>query len=99
MGRWRARRRRADRKNSNHQHAARDARSQCQSFPHRLGFADMAINDVEAFCRALWRHEDKTVAALAARVDPNAADCWGHTPLLMAAQHGDLSLISFLVRR
>jgi ankyrin repeat protein len=59
----------------------------------------MAISNVEAFCRALWRHEDKTIAALAGRVDPNASDRWGHTPLLMAVQHGDLSLVSLLVGR
>lgn len=59
----------------------------------------MATSDIEAFCRAVWRHEDKTIAALAGRVDPNAADRWGHTPLLMAAQYGDLSLVSLLVDR
>jgi cytohesin len=56
-------------------------------------------NTVEAFCRALWRQERKTVAALAERVDPNGRDRWGYTPLLMAAQHGDLPLVSLLVRR
>jgi uncharacterized protein len=59
----------------------------------------MAIKDIEAFCRALWRHEEKTIAALAGRVDPNAQDRWGHTPLMMAAQYGDLPLVSLLVRR
>src|SRR5688572_28793044 len=59
----------------------------------------MARDDVTTFCRALWRHEDKTIAALARRVDPNAADRWGNTPLLMAAQYGDLALVSHLVER
>jgi ankyrin repeat protein len=57
------------------------------------------MDDVKAFCRALWRHEVKTIAALAPCVDPNARDPWGNTPLLMAAQYGDLSLVSLLVRR
>jgi ankyrin repeat protein len=57
------------------------------------------MDDVKAFCRALWRHEVKTIAALAPRVEPNAKDPWGNTPLLMAAQYGDLSLVSLLVRR
>jgi ankyrin repeat protein len=59
----------------------------------------MATNDVTAFCRALWRHESKTIAALAGRVDPNGMDRWNHTPLVMAAQHGDLPLVALLVRR
>src|SRR5207302_317437 len=44
-------------------------------------------------------HEEKVVADLAGLVDPNAQDRWGNTPLLMAAQHGDLPLVSLLVRR
>src|SRR5205807_672307 len=63
------------------------------------GVSRMAINNVEAFCRALWRHEEKVIAGLAELVDPNAQDRWGNTPLLMAAQHGDLPLVSLLVRR
>ncbi|HEY1859969.1 MAG TPA: ankyrin repeat domain-containing protein, partial [Gemmataceae bacterium] len=59
----------------------------------------MTTKNVEAFCRALWRHEEKTIAALVGRIDPNAQDRWGHTPLLMAAQYGDLPLVSLLVRR
>jgi ankyrin repeat protein len=57
------------------------------------------MDDVEAFCRALWRRESKVIAALAPRVDPNARDRWGNTPLLMAAQYGDLSLVARLVHR
>jgi ankyrin repeat protein len=59
----------------------------------------MATDNVATFCRALWRHESETIAALAGRVDPNGRDRWGHTPLLMAAQHGDLPLVALLVRR
>jgi ankyrin repeat protein len=59
----------------------------------------MAKSNVEVFCRALWRHEDKTIAALAGRVDPNGPERWGHTPLLMAVKYGDLSLVSLLVGR
>jgi cytohesin len=59
----------------------------------------MATSDIEVFCRAVWRHEDETIVALAGRVDPNTPDRWGHTPLLMAAQYGDLSLVSLLVGR
>jgi len=54
---------------------------------------------VEAFCRAVWRHDDATIAALAGRVDPNGADRWGHTPLLMAATYGDRALVARLVER
>ena len=59
----------------------------------------MAVSPVEVFCRALWRHEHATVAALASKVDPNAKDKWGHTPLLAAAQYGDLALVKLLVLR
>ncbi|HEY8665366.1 MAG TPA: ankyrin repeat domain-containing protein [Tepidisphaeraceae bacterium] len=59
----------------------------------------MAKHDVETFCRALWKRDSKTVAALAARVDLNAADRWGNTPLLMAAQYADLALVALLVER
>jgi ankyrin repeat protein len=59
----------------------------------------MSQDDVKEFCRALWRHEDETIAALASLVDPNGTDPWGHTPLLMAAQYGDLPLVALLVRR
>ena len=58
----------------------------------------MARDEVKALCRAIWRHEDDVIAALACRVDPNAKDRWGNTPLLMAAQYGDLALVSLLVR-
>jgi ankyrin repeat protein len=54
---------------------------------------------VEQFCRAVWRHEGATIDGLVARVDPDGADRWGHTPLLMAAEYGDLALVKQLVRR
>ena len=66
---------------------------------HPLMAPTCSGDDVTAFCRAVWRKDTKTIAALANRVDPNAADRWGHTPLLMAAQYGDLSLVSLLVGR
>jgi len=53
----------------------------------------------EALCRAIWKHDGRTIARLANRVDPDAADRWGHTPLLMAAQFGDLALVSLLIGR
>jgi ankyrin repeat protein len=59
----------------------------------------MAKNDVKNFCRAMWRHDAETIARLASRVDPNARDPWGNTPLLMAAKHGDLALVSLLITR
>jgi ankyrin repeat protein len=59
----------------------------------------MAGNPIETFCRAVWRHEHETIAAFGDRVDPNGADRWGYTPLLMAARYGDLALVSLLVRR
>lgn len=55
--------------------------------------------DVERFCRAMWRHESATIAELVGRVDPNGADRWGHRPLAMAAQYGELSVVRTLVRR
>jgi ankyrin repeat protein len=54
---------------------------------------------VARFCRALWQGEGATVASLARRVKPNGADRWGHTPLSMAAQYGDLPLVALLVQR
>ena len=60
---------------------------------------DMARNEVEAICRAIWRHDSDVVAALVDRVHPNARDRWGNTPLLMAAQYGSLELVALLVRR
>src|SRR4051812_15162330 len=50
--------------------------------------------EVEAFCRAVWRRDATTIAALVSRVDPNGVDRWGYTPLSMAAQYGDLALVS-----
>jgi ankyrin repeat protein len=57
------------------------------------------MDDVTAFCRALWRGDRKTITALAARVDPDGGDRWSNTPLLMAAQYGDLPLVAQLVDR
>ena len=59
----------------------------------------MPNNEVTAFCEALWRRQHATIALLARRVDPNGKDRWGRTPLLMAAQYGDLALVAQLVRR
>jgi ankyrin repeat protein len=56
-------------------------------------------DDVAAFCRAVWRHDAKTLAALGRRVDPNAPDRWQRTPVLMAAEYGDLALMALLVGR
>lgn len=56
-------------------------------------------DDVETFCRAIWRKETATIAALVRDVDPNGADRWGHRPLAMAAQYGELPLVRTLVRR
>lgn len=55
--------------------------------------------DVAAFCRALWRGEEEVVGRLATVVDPNGRNRWGHTPLLMAAQHADEPLVALLLRR
>src|SRR5262245_43421792 len=57
------------------------------------------MDDVEKFCRAVWRGERSTVVALTPKVDPNAKDRWGNTPFLMAAQYGDLPLVMRLLRR
>jgi cytohesin len=59
----------------------------------------MKQDPVAAFCRALWRGEKDVVTRLAPLVDPNGRDRWGHTPLSMAVQYGDLPLVSLLVRR
>jgi uncharacterized protein len=59
----------------------------------------MARDDVTAFCEAVWRQKRRTLGLLARRVDPNGKDRWGRTPLLMAAQYGDLALVGELVRR
>src|SRR5215510_778622 len=59
----------------------------------------MARDHITAFCEAVWRQERHTSGLLARRVDPNDKDRWGRTPLLMAAQYGDLTLVAELVRR
>ncbi len=57
------------------------------------------MDDVQRFCRALWRNETAVVASLAPSIAPDASDRWGNTPLLSAARYGDLALVSLLVRR
>ena len=59
----------------------------------------MKQDPVAAFCRALWRREKDVIIRLAPLIDPNGRDRWGHTPLSMAVQYGDLPLVSLLVRR
>jgi ankyrin repeat protein len=59
----------------------------------------MKQDAVAAFCRALWRGEMDVVTRMAPLIDPNGCDRWGHTPLSMAVQYGDLPLVSLLVRR
>ncbi len=59
----------------------------------------MGRDEVTAFCEAVWRRDAKTLAALGPRVDPNALDRFQRTPLLMAAQHGDLALVRLLLGR
>jgi ankyrin repeat protein len=61
--------------------------------------AGKSRDDVTEFCEAVWRQERPTVGSLARRVDPNGKDRWGRTPLLIAAQYGDLALVAELVRR
>jgi ankyrin repeat protein len=56
-------------------------------------------DEVTAFCEAIWRHDAKTLAALGRRVDPNALDRWRRSPLLVAAEVGDLALVKLLVER
>ena len=64
-----------------------------------IGAHGMARDDVRAFCEAVWRQERRTTGLLVRRVDPNGKDRWGRTPLLMAAQYGDLVMVAELVRR
>jgi ankyrin repeat protein len=59
----------------------------------------MKQDPVAAFCRALWRGENDVVTRLAPVIDPNGRNRWGHTPLSMAVQYGDLPLVSLLVTR
>ena len=54
---------------------------------------------VAAFCRAIWKHDQRTLDRLGEKVDPNGADRWGQKPLRMAAQYGDLPTVERLVRR
>jgi ankyrin repeat protein len=59
----------------------------------------MKQDKIATFCRALWRRETEVVARLAPLIDPNGRDRWGNTPLLMAAQYGDLAVVALLVKR
>lgn len=59
----------------------------------------MGGDDVRAFNEAVWRCDAKALAALGPRVDPNTPDRWQRTPLLMAAEFGDLALVKLLVGR
>jgi ankyrin repeat protein len=59
----------------------------------------VGTDDVTAFCEAVWRRDAKTLATLDPHVDPNALDRWKRTPLLMAAEFGDLALVASLVGR
>src|SRR5262249_51417957 len=54
---------------------------------------------VESFCRAVWKRDQRTIAALVGKVDPNGRDRFGYTPLLMAVQYSDLPLVEALIRR
>jgi uncharacterized protein len=64
-----------------------------------MGTRRMARDDITAFCEAVWRQERRVSGSLVRRVDPNGKDRWGRTPLVMAAQYGDLALVAELVRR
>jgi ankyrin repeat protein len=57
------------------------------------------MDGVTAFNEALWRGEAETVARLAKRIDANGEDRWRRKPLAMAAQYGDLALVTFLLGR
>ena len=59
----------------------------------------MRRDDLTAFCEAVYRDDSEALAVLGVRVDPNASDRWQRTPLLMAAEFGDLALVELLVRR
>jgi ankyrin repeat protein len=65
----------------------------------RATVGDVRKDDVTAFTEAIWRRRADTIAALVARVDPNAPDRWSRTPLMMAAEFGDLALVATLVAR
>jgi ankyrin repeat protein len=56
-------------------------------------------DDITAFHEALWRGETATVARLAPKIDPDGEDRWQRRPLAMAAQYGDLALVTLLLRR
>src|SRR5262249_41140879 len=65
----------------------------------RATVGDVRKDDVTAFTEAIWRRQADTIAALVARVDPNAPDRWSRTPLMMVAEFGDLALVAALVAR
>jgi ankyrin repeat protein len=54
---------------------------------------------VTQFNEALWRGDEKTIARLVTRVDPNAVGRWHGTPLAAAAQWGDERLVRQLLER
>src|SRR6478736_4107943 len=62
----------------------------------RATVGDVRKDDVTAFTEAIWRRQADTIAALVARVDPNAPDRWSRTPLIMAARRGDPAMVRFL---
>ena len=57
------------------------------------------MDDVTRFNEALWRGECETVARLAKGIDPDGEDRWHRTPLVMAAQYGDVALVRLLLAR
>lgn len=57
------------------------------------------VDDVSAFNEALWRGETATVARLAQKIDPDGEDRWRRKPLAMAAQYGELALVTLLLGR
>src|SRR5262249_35157600 len=65
----------------------------------RATVGDVRKDDVTAFTEAIGRRQADPIAALVARVDPNAPDRWSRTPLMMVAEFGDLALVAALVAR
>ena len=57
------------------------------------------MDQVTAFCEALWKDDTRTIARLIVRIDPNAEDRWRRTPLGMAAQYADEGLVRQLLER
>jgi ankyrin repeat protein len=63
------------------------------------GKRDRKPDAVERFCRALWKGDHETLAALVDKVDPNGANRWNQRPLMMAVQFAGLPVVEQLVRR